>query len=78
MSEREGEIQPADCRNGKITVSQQQFHYPTAKGNVIDQDAADIGCFVNVDVKKASVGRFDPRGDHIPEDADFPQRIFVI
>jgi hypothetical protein len=45
-------------------VSQQQFHYLTAKGGVIDEKASDIGWSINVDVKETSVSGFDLGGLH--------------
>ena len=49
-------------------MSQQQFHYLTAKGGVIDEKASDIGWSINVDVKETSVSGFDLGGLHIPQE----------
>jgi hypothetical protein len=37
-------IQAPNLRNGTIPISQQQFHYLSAKGDVVDKKASDIGC----------------------------------
>jgi hypothetical protein len=64
--------QAADVGNGTVAVSQQQFHYLTAKGGVIDEKASDIGWSINVDVKETSVSGFDLGGLHIPQNVDSP------
>jgi len=63
--ESRGKVQAANLRNRLVAVSQQQFHYLSAKGRVVDKKAADIGGSIKVDVEKASVSRFDVGELHI-------------